>query len=105
MSFELPSLPYDYGALEPHIDTQTMQLHHDKHHQAYVNNLNAALQGLSQFDGVAIEGTFRAHQVPLSDPRTHPAHLKLLEDWEATMSPCSMSRRAISIFIVSLPFT
>src|SRR5574340_1202897 len=45
MAFELPPLPYDYSALEPYIDTQTMQLHHDKHHQAYVNNLNAAVQG------------------------------------------------------------
>jgi superoxide dismutase, Fe-Mn family len=39
----LPSLPYDYAALEPHIDRQTMEIHHTKHHQAYVNNLNAAL--------------------------------------------------------------
>src|SRR5436190_4554499 len=44
MPFEVPPLPYDYSALEPHIDTQTMQLHHDKHHAAYVNNLNAALE-------------------------------------------------------------
>ena len=44
MAFELPPLPYDYSALEPYIDTQTMQLHHDKHHAAYVNNLNAALE-------------------------------------------------------------
>jgi Fe-Mn family superoxide dismutase len=42
--FELPPLPYDYAALEPHIDTQTMQIHHDKHHGAYVNNLNTALE-------------------------------------------------------------
>src|SRR5207248_2140573 len=42
--FELPPLPYDPAALEPHIDTQTMQIHHDKHHAAYVNNLNAALK-------------------------------------------------------------
>src|SRR5437016_9238750 len=42
--FSLPPLPYDYGALEPTIDTQTMQIHHDKHHAAYVNNLNAALK-------------------------------------------------------------
>lgn len=40
----LPPLPYDYSALEPHIDTQTMQIHHDKHHAAYINNLNAALK-------------------------------------------------------------
>src|SRR4029079_513868 len=45
MAFELPPLPYDYSALEPNIDTQTMQIHHDKHHAAYVNNLNAALEG------------------------------------------------------------
>jgi len=42
--FTLPPLPYDYSALEPYIDTDTMHLHHDKHHQAYVNNLNAAVQ-------------------------------------------------------------
>src|SRR5260221_3921283 len=44
MAFELPPLPYDYSALEPYIDTQTMQLHHDKHHAAYVTNLNNALK-------------------------------------------------------------
>jgi Fe-Mn family superoxide dismutase len=43
MPHTLPALPYDFGALEPHIDAQTMQIHHGKHHQAYVNNLNAAL--------------------------------------------------------------
>ena len=65
MAFELPPLPYDYSALEPHIDAQTMQLHHDKHHQAYVTNLNNALQGLSQFDGVSIEDLMRRiNEVP-----------------------------------------
>lgn len=44
MAFTLPPLPYDYTALEPHIDEQTMRIHHDKHHAAYVNNLNAALE-------------------------------------------------------------
>ena len=44
MAFTLPPLPYDYTALEPHIDEQTMRIHHDKHHGAYVNNLNAALE-------------------------------------------------------------
>src|SRR5947209_18257127 len=44
MAFEVPPLPYDYTALEPHIDEQTMHLHHDKHHQAYVTNVNAALE-------------------------------------------------------------
>ena len=45
MAFEVPPLPYDYGALEPHIDEETMRLHHDKHHQAYVDKANAALEG------------------------------------------------------------
>ena len=45
MAFELPPLPYDYGALEPHIDEQTMRVHHDEHHQAYVDNANKALAG------------------------------------------------------------
>nr|WP_315429848.1 superoxide dismutase [uncultured Albidiferax sp.] len=44
MAHTLPALPYAYDALEPHIDTQTMQIHHSKHHQAYINNLNTALQ-------------------------------------------------------------
>jgi superoxide dismutase, Fe-Mn family len=54
MSFELPSLPYDYGALEPHIDAQTMQIHHDKHHAAYVTNLNKALESAPGLAGKAI---------------------------------------------------
>ena len=45
MAYSVPPLPYDYGALEPHIDEATMHLHHDKHHQAYVTNANAALEG------------------------------------------------------------
>jgi len=45
MAYSVPPLPYDYTALEPHIDEQTMHLHHDKHHQAYVTNANAALEG------------------------------------------------------------
>jgi len=48
MPFEVPPLPYDYAALEPHIDEQTMRLHHDKHHQAYVDKANAALEGTDE---------------------------------------------------------
>ncbi len=45
MAYEVPALPYAYDALEPHIDAQTMTIHHDKHHQAYVDKVNAALEG------------------------------------------------------------
>ncbi len=55
MAHELPPLPYDYAALEPHIDAQTMQTHHDKHHAAYVNNLNAALEKAPQLQGKSAE--------------------------------------------------
>jgi len=54
MPYELPPLPYDYDALAPTIDEQTMRIHHDKHHQAYVDNLNKAVEG-TDLDGIAIE--------------------------------------------------
>ena len=54
MAYEVPPLPYDYAALEPHIDEQTMRLHHDKHHQAYVDKANAALEG-TEWEGKPIE--------------------------------------------------
>lgn len=50
MPHTLPALPYAYDALEPHIDTQTMQIHHTKHHQTYITNLNAAIQGTPYAD-------------------------------------------------------
>jgi Fe-Mn family superoxide dismutase len=50
MAYEVPDLPYDYNALEPHIDEATMKLHHDKHHQAYVDKANAALEGTEWAD-------------------------------------------------------
>jgi Fe-Mn family superoxide dismutase len=55
MAFSLPSLPYDFGALEPHIDSQTMQIHHGKHHQTYVNNLNAAIEKAPELNGKSLE--------------------------------------------------
>jgi Fe-Mn family superoxide dismutase len=50
MAFELPDLPYAYDALEPHIDTETMRIHHDRHHAAYVTNANTALEGTEWAD-------------------------------------------------------
>jgi superoxide dismutase, Fe-Mn family len=55
VAFELPPLPYDYNALEPHIDEQTMRLHHDKHHNTYVNNLNGAIEGNSELENKSVE--------------------------------------------------
>ena len=55
MAHTLPPLPYDYAALEPHIDEQTMRIHHDKHHAAYVNNLNTALEGQADLQALSIE--------------------------------------------------
>jgi Fe-Mn family superoxide dismutase len=55
MAYELPPLPYAYDALEPHIDAQTMQIHHDKHHAAYVNNLNAALANYPELQSKSAE--------------------------------------------------
>jgi superoxide dismutase, Fe-Mn family len=67
MAFEVPPLPYDYNALEPYIDTQTMQLHHDKHHAAYVNNLNNALQAHAQLASWTVEDLVRRiNEVPES---------------------------------------
>lgn len=55
MTFELPDLPYDYDALEPHIDERTMRIHHGKHHAGYTKKLNAALEGHSDLQNKAIE--------------------------------------------------
>ena len=54
MAFELPKLPYDYNALEPHIDARTMEIHHGKHHNGYTNNLNNAIAG-TDLEGKSIE--------------------------------------------------
>jgi len=55
MAYELPPLPYDYAALEPHIDTETMHLHHDKHHQTYITNVNKALESHPDLAALPVE--------------------------------------------------
>ena len=55
MAYQLPELPYAYDALEPHFDTQTMEIHHSKHHQAYVNNANAVLAKLPEWEKLSAE--------------------------------------------------
>ena len=90
MPYELPPLPYDYDALEPTIDEQTMRIHHDKHHQAYVDNLNKALEG-TPLDGQSVEHVLTNLDVLPADKQTavrnnaggHANHTLF---WE-TMSP------------------
>jgi superoxide dismutase, Fe-Mn family len=69
MPFQVPELPYDYAALEPHIDEQTMRLHHDKHHQAYVDKANAALEGTQWADATVEEVLANLDNLP-DDKRT-----------------------------------
>ena len=64
MAFSVPELPYDYAALEPHIDEQTMRIHHDKHHQAYVDKANAALEGTDWADKDVEEIVANLDQLP-----------------------------------------
>lgn len=59
MAFTLPDLPYAHSALEPHIDARTMEIHHGKHHAAYVNNLNAAIQG-TEHEGKSLEDLLKS---------------------------------------------
>jgi len=70
MAFELPDLPYAYDALEPYIDTQTMQIHHDKHHAAYINNLNAAIEKHPELSGKSVEELLRTLNSVPEDIRT-----------------------------------
>jgi Fe-Mn family superoxide dismutase len=69
MPFQVPELPYDYAALEPHIDEQTMRLHHDKHHQTYVDKANAALEGTEWADASVEEVLANLNNLP-DDKRT-----------------------------------
>ena len=69
MAFQVPDLPYDYNALEPHIDEETMRIHHDKHHQQYVDKANDALEGTEWADKKPKEVVANLDQIP-EDKRT-----------------------------------
>jgi superoxide dismutase, Fe-Mn family len=90
MAYEVPDLPYDYNALEPHIDEATMRVHHDKHHQAYVDKANAALEGTDWADKPVEEVVASLSQLP--DDKRGPVrnngggHLNHTLFWES-MSP------------------
>ncbi len=64
MTYTLPELPYAYDALEPHIDAKTMEIHHTKHHQTYINNINAGIEGTEWEDLSVEELVSKANQVP-----------------------------------------
>jgi superoxide dismutase, Fe-Mn family len=90
MAYEVPALPYDYNALEPHIDEATMRVHHDKHHQAYVDKVNAALEGTDWADRPIEEVIASLSDLP-DDKRTAVrnnggGHLNHTLFWES-MSP------------------
>ena len=70
MPFELPPLPYAYDALEPHIDKETMTIHHDKHHAAYVTNLNAAIEKHPELSGRSAENLLKSLDSIPEDIRT-----------------------------------
>lgn len=70
MAHELPQLPYAYDALEPHIDARTMEIHHSKHHQTYVNNLNAALSNHPELEGKSAEELIKDLSALPEDIRT-----------------------------------
>jgi Fe-Mn family superoxide dismutase len=70
MAFTLPKLPYEFNALEPHIDAKTMEIHHDKHHQAYINNLNAAIEKHPELASKSVEDLLKDLSAVPEDIRT-----------------------------------
>jgi len=70
MAHEVPPLPYDYNALEPHVDEQTMRIHHDKHHAAYVTNLNAALEKAPSLQQKSVDDLIRGINTVPEEIRT-----------------------------------
>jgi Fe-Mn family superoxide dismutase len=87
MTYSVPPLPYDYGALDASIDEQTMRLHHDKHHQAYVDNLNKAVDADASLQGKSLEDILRnASALPKPVRNNGGGHWNHSFFWEA-MSP------------------
>src|SRR5256885_15056441 len=70
MAYELPKLPYDYKALEPHIDARTMEIHHTKHHQAYITNVNNAIKGKADLESKSVEDLIKNLNAVPEDIRT-----------------------------------
>src|SRR5437667_9702719 len=70
MAYELPKLPYAYDALEPHIDARTMEIHHTKHHQAYITNVNNAIKGKADLEKKSVEDLISNLKAAPDDIRT-----------------------------------
>ena len=100
MAYEVPSLPYDYNALEPTIDEQTMHLHHDKHHQAYVDKANDAIAG-TEWEGKPVEEVLQ-NLSSLPDDKQGPfrnnggGHANHSLFWESMSPTAAGSPRATS---------
>ena len=86
MAYSLPALPYAYDALEPHIDKRTMEIHHTKHHQAYINNLNAALEKFPELQAKSVDDLIKDLNALPEAIRTAP--------FGAAPSSCTFSTRA-----------
>src|SRR5437867_12643001 len=71
MAYELPKLPYAYDALEPHIDAKTMEIHHTKHHQAYIDNVNKAIKGKADLEKKSVEDL-------ISDLKSLPEDIRMV---------------------------
>ncbi|HQW47672.1 MAG TPA: superoxide dismutase, partial [Chitinophagaceae bacterium] len=82
MAFTLPALPYAHDALEPHIDTATMQIHHGKHHQAYVDNLNKALAGTEHEHATLEELMAKMSSLPMAVRNNGGGHYNHSLFWE-----------------------
>ena len=97
MAFEVPPLPYAYEALEPYIDSQTMHLHHDKHHQAYVDNFNAAIQKAPELNGKSAEDILRnlgsvPESLSLDRPQKEGRRVVFLAEFRVRSEPQPVKR-------------
>lgn len=100
MSYTLPSLPYAYDALEPHFDKQTMEIHHTKHHQTYVNNANAALESLPEFANLPVEELItKLDQLPADKKKgLHASVLRRSSQRTSRQRKCRTSPPAPALF-------
>jgi len=85
--FELPKLKYEYDALEPHIDAKTMEIHHTKHHQTYIDKLNEAIKG-TQFEGKSLEEIIKSENLPTAVRNNGGGHWNHTFFWDI-LSPKS----------------